>query len=139
MAGRVTAIADTSGILALLDRDDRHHQAAVEIVPKMTLVVPTTVLPEVDYLATKYLGERVANAFLKDLTEGYFNYLSVDLDDIKRAFEIINRYQDVSLGLVDSSLVALAERYRIRSILTLDRRHFTLIKPQKIDYLELLP
>lgn len=138
MAGRVTAIADTSGILALLDRDDRHHQAAVEIVQKMTLVVPATVLPEVNYLATKYLGERVANAFLKDLTEGYFNYLSVDLDDIKRALEIINSYQD-SLGLVDSSLVALAERYRIRSILTLDRRVFTLIKPRKIDYLELLP
>ena len=138
MVGRVTAIADTSGILALLDRDDRHHQAAVEIVQKMTLVVPATVLPEVNYLATKYLGERVANAFLKDLTEGYFNYLSVDLDDIKRALEIINSYQD-SLGLVDSSLVALAERYRIRSILTLDRRVFTLIKPRKIDYLELLP
>ena len=139
MAGRVTILADTSGILALLDRDDRHHQAAVEIVQKMTLVVPATVLSEVDYLATKYLGERVANAFLKDITEGYFNYLSIELDDIRRALEIINCYRDVSLGLVDSSLVALAERYRIRSILTLDRRHFTLIRPQKIDYLELLP
>ncbi len=49
------------------------------------------------------------------------------------------RYQGVPLGLVDASLVALAERYQIQRILTLDRRHFSLIQPETMDYLELLP
>lgn len=49
------------------------------------------------------------------------------------------RYRDFPLGLVDASLVALAERYKIKQILTLDRRHFNSIQTEKIDYLELLP
>lgn len=68
-------IADTSGIIALLDRDDRHHQAAVEAVKNQEIYVPVTVLPEVDYLATKYLGERVARTFLEDIERDNFSLL----------------------------------------------------------------
>jgi predicted nucleic acid-binding protein len=135
----VTVLADTSGIVAILDRDDRHHAAAVEIVQSETILVPATVLPEVDYLTNKYLGERVARAFLEDLVEGYFSYLAVDLNDIEQALKVMARYKDVPLGLVDASLVALAQRHRIQRILTLDRRHFSLIKPEKIPSFELLP
>jgi predicted nucleic acid-binding protein len=135
--GRI--IADTSGIIACLDRDDRYHTAAVEIVRTRKIVIPVTVLPEVDYLATKYLGERVARTFLEDLTEGYFAYLSVDLKDLARTNQIMERYRDFPLGLVDASLVALVERYQIKQILTLDRRHFSSIQTETINYLELLP
>lgn len=136
---RSTVLADTSGILALLDRDDQHHAAAVEIVRTETILVPATVLPEVDYLSSKYLGEQVARAFLQDLVAGYFTYLPVDPSDLKQALKVMARYKGVPLGLVDASLVALAERYRLQRIFTLDRRHFSLIKPENIDYLELLP
>jgi hypothetical protein len=132
-------IADTSGIIAFLDRDDRYHTAAVEIIKTKKIVIPVTVLPEVDYLATKYLGERVARTFLADLTEGYFTFLPVDLDDSARSSQIMARYRDFPLGLVDASLVILAERYQIKRILTLDRRHFNSIKTDRLDYLELLP
>ena len=139
MARRIDVLADTSGILALLDRDDRHHAATVEIVRTETILIPATILPEVDYLSNKYLGEQVARAFLEDLIQGYFTYLLTDLDDLEQALKVMTRYKDVPLGLVDASLVALAERYRIWRILTLDRRHFSLVKPKNIDYLELLP
>ncbi|MBO3459155.1 PIN domain-containing protein [Aetokthonos hydrillicola Thurmond2011] len=132
-------IADTSGIIALLDKDEQHHIAAVEIVRRNNILIPATVLPEVDYITTKYLGERVARAFLEDLVEGSFTYLSVELEDLAQASRIIEQYKDLPLGLVDASLVALVERYRIQRILTLDRRHFGLIQTEKIDYLELLP
>jgi len=132
-------IADTSGIVAFLDRDDQHHAAAIEIVRTKNILIPITILPEVDYLATKYLGERVARAFLEDLAEGNFTYLPVDLEDLAQASRIMARYKDLPLGLVDASLVVLAERYRIQQILTLDRRHFSLIQTEKINYIELLP
>lgn len=51
----------------------------------------------------------------------------------------MQKYQDIYLGIVDTSIVALAEKYEIRKVLTLDRRHFSLIKPDKIECLELLP
>jgi hypothetical protein len=136
---RIDVLADTSGIIALLDRDDRYHQAAIKVARANTLTVPSTVLPEVDYLVSKYLGEAVAQAFIQDLADAHFNYLTVELDDIRNALDVMTRYKGVPLGLVDASLVALAERYRVQKILTLDRRHFSLIKPRGLEYLELLP
>ena len=132
-------IADTSGIIALLDRDDRYHQAAVEAVKNQKVYVPVTVLPEVDYLATKYLGERVARAFLEDINQQKFSLLPFESVDLKKATPIMARYRDLPLGLVDASLLVLAERYSIDQILTLDRRHFNLIQSDKVTYFTILP
>ncbi len=139
MAGTATVLADTSGIIALLDRSDRHHLEAVEVLQNYSILIPATILPEVDYLTHKYLGEAVAKAFLQDLTNGAFDFLTIDVIDLQQALRVMERYQGVPLGLVDASLVALAERYQIQRILTLDRRHFSLIQPETMAYLELLP
>ena len=132
-------IADTSGIIAFLDRDDQYHSQAVKIVQKYKIYVSVTVLPEVDYLVTKYLGERVARSFLEDLADGYFVYLEINLENINKATKLMKRYQDLPLGFVDASLVILAEYHQIRRILTLDRRHFNLIQSERMNYLEILP
>lgn len=139
MANPSEVLADTNGIIALLDASDRHHQAALAIADSYRLIVPSIVLPEVDYLTTKYLGEAVAQAFLQDLADGYFRYLTVELVDIRAALNIMSRYRGVPLGLVDASIMALAERYQIQRIFTFDRRHFSLVKPQTMHYFELLP
>ena len=139
MANSSEVLADTNGIIALLDASDQYHQAATAIADSYHLVVPSTVLPEVNYLATKYLGEVVAQAFLQDLADGCFRYLTVELLDVRAALKIMSRYRDVPLGLVDASVMALAERYQIQRILTFDRRHFSLVKPQTMEYFELLP
>lgn len=39
---------------------------------------------KVDYLATKYLGERVARSFIEDLGDEYFNYLTIEFEDINK-------------------------------------------------------
>ena len=132
-------LADTNAIIALLDRSDRYHAVIVQVIEDKEILIPATILPEVDYLATKYLSERVARSFLEALTDGSFHYLAVEIIDIDRSLKIMTRYKDIPLGLVDSSLVALAERYQIKRILTLDRRHFNIVKPEGIDYFELLP
>ena len=132
-------IADTSGIIAILDKDDNDHLSVVEIIRKYRILIPSTILPEVDYLATKYLGERASRTFLEDLQEGYFEYIAITLEDITNATKIMAQYKAFPLGLVDASLVVLAERYGINKILTLDRRHFNTIKTQNFPYFELLP
>ncbi|MGL4883780.1 MAG: type II toxin-antitoxin system VapC family toxin [Waterburya sp.] len=132
-------IADTSGIIALLDRNDLYHQAAVEAIKEQKIYIPLTVLPEVDYLATKYLGERIARTFLEDINQDNFSLLPFELVDLKKATPIMARYRDLPLGLVDASLLVLAERYSIKKILTLDRRHFNLIQSDKVTYFTILP
>ncbi|MGL5835029.1 MAG: type II toxin-antitoxin system VapC family toxin [Waterburya sp.] len=132
-------IADTSGIIALLDRDDQYHQVAVTAIKGQKIYISVTVLPEVDYLATKYLGERVARTFLEDIEGDNFALLPFELVDLKKATPIMARYQDLPLGLVDASLLVLAEHYLIDQILTLDRRHFNLIQSDKVRYFTILP
>jgi predicted nucleic acid-binding protein len=42
---------------------------------------------------------------------------------------VIEQYQDQGVGLADASLVVLADRFRTRTIATLDRRHFEVLRP----------
>jgi hypothetical protein len=135
----IRVIADTGAIIALLDEDDKHHAAVVKVAQSFDLLIPVTVLPEVDYLVTKYLGEAVVRSFLEAMTEGSFIYLPIEIEEIQRTTEIMARYADIPIGFVDASLVALAESHNIHRILTLDRRHFNIIRPEGIEYLELLP
>ncbi len=43
------------------------------------------------------------------------------------------------LGATDACLVALAERLRIVELVTLDRRHFSVVRPLHVDTLTLIP
>ncbi len=131
-------LLDTNAALAILNRRDPNHNA-MKAFAGQPIFVPTTILPEVDYLATKYIGAHASRAFMKGLNAGEMTVMTFEANDLERAVAVMERYPDVPLGLVDASLVALAEKHRIKKILTFDRRHFSLVRPQGIDYFELLP
>lgn len=65
--------------------------------------------------------------------------LALDRADLMRAICVIDTYADLNVGLADASLVVLADRYRTRTILTLDRRHFDLMRPLAGGHFEILP
>lgn len=92
MEKRLGVLADTSGIIALLDKSDRHHQSVLKIIQQEDILIPSIILSEVDYLATKYLGNKAFSSFLEDLFDGYFSYISIEIEDLKRADEIIKQY-----------------------------------------------
>lgn len=48
-------------------------------------------------------------------------------------------YADLPLGGVDASVVAVAEHLSLRTVATLDRRHFTVVRPCHTNSFELLP
>ncbi|MBI5419807.1 MAG: hypothetical protein HZA60_06950, partial [Deltaproteobacteria bacterium] len=56
-----------------------------------------------------------------------------------RAVELITAYSDSNIGAVDASLAAIAERLKISSLLTTDRRHFSIIQPNHCKGFTLLP
>lgn len=133
------AIADTGGIIALLDSTDKNHAAVVSVVSHLELLIPATILAEVDYLVTKYLGEMAVRVFLEDVTTGAFTYLASDLLDMSQTLKTMTRYSDIPIGFVDASIAALADRHKIQQILTLDRRHFNTIRSESFDHFILLP
>lgn len=53
--------------------------------------------------------------------------------------ELVEQYADFPLGGTDASVVALAERLRTEVIITLDRRHFGIVRPKHCERFILLP
>jgi predicted nucleic acid-binding protein len=119
-------VADTGAILALIDSDDRWHEpvrALFEVAPSDWLL-PWAVLPEVDYLLAEHVGRKAQEAFHDDLADGAFAVEWGGGADLLRAREIHRKYRSLRLGLVDSVVMAIAERVGAKAIATLDVRHF---------------
>ena len=91
------------------------------------------------YLIGSRLGTDAEVLFLGDLAAGEFAIEPVMAGDWLRIAELVSRYRDLPLGTVDGSVVATAERLRISKMATLDRRHFSIVRPAHTDSFELLP
>jgi predicted nucleic acid-binding protein len=103
------------------------------------LIVPVLVITEVVYLLGTRLGPDPEIRFLGDLAAGNLIAEPVLASDWIRVAELTGAYRDLPLGTVDASVVATAERLEERQLLTLDRRHFSIVRPRHADAFELLP
>jgi predicted nucleic acid-binding protein len=102
-------------------------------------LVPTLVIAEVAHLVDRDLGPSSESAFLADIVEGTLEPIPLEPGDWRRIFDLVWTYRDLPLGAVDASIVAQAERLRIRQIATLDRRDFSVVRPTHLEAFELLP
>lgn len=119
-------LVDTSALLSAMDGSDpdqRRTSAALRGSRGPRLVSPF-VLAELDYLLARRVGPHVARRLLDEVIRGAYRLEPFDTEDIRRAAAVIDRYRDLDLGLADASIVVLAERHGIDSIVTLDERHF---------------
>jgi predicted nucleic acid-binding protein len=77
--------------------------------------------------------------FIGDLASGTLLAEPVRPGDWLRIAELVAIYRDLPLGTVDASVVVAAERLGIKAIATLDRRHFSVVRPNHVRAFELLP
>lgn len=124
-------IADTSGLLALFNRREPAHDTVTRLVDESTepLVVSPFVIAELDYLVAARLGVDAELVMLAELSGGAYELASLTATDLAACADVIGRYRDQHIGAADASLVVLARRYATRRILTLDRRHFDVVRP----------
>ena len=83
-------------------------------------------LAEVDYFLRDERG--AMQVFMQDLARGAFTYAPPTVGQLSRAMEVDRRFADLGLGLVDGSVVALAESLGIRRLATRDVRHFAAVR-----------
>jgi predicted nucleic acid-binding protein len=124
-------VADTSGLLALFNRREPRHEAVVKVVEGEDdpLVVSPYVVAELDYLMATRQGTAAERAVLEELSSGAYLLAEIGERDLRRAAGVVERYRDRAVGVADASVVVLAERFGTRSVLTLDRRHFDVLRP----------
>jgi predicted nucleic acid-binding protein len=103
------------------------------------LIVPELVVTEVVYLLATRLGADAEIRFLGDFAAGNLIAEPVAGEDWLRIAELVGRYRDFPLGSVDASVIAAAERRDEQEIATLDRRHFSAVRPAHANAFTLLP
>lgn len=125
--------------MAAADAREIDHAACVEVLSRSDLIsiIPALALAEATYFVGKHLGPLAEAKFLAGV--GIFRVEAPLPDDLARMAELVRQYSNFPLGGTDASIVALAERLDVTTIVTLDHRHFGSIKPKHAESFELLP
>jgi hypothetical protein len=134
-------ICDTGPLFAAMDRDDRDYEACARLLSETTeqVVIPSPVLAEVDWLAGQRLKPDAFLNLLSDIRAGAIKVTDLELEDYSRVHELLDRYRDLSLGFVDATVLTIVERLGESKLATLDRRHFSVVRPRHLPVLRLLP
>lgn len=137
----MTLVLDTGPLLAALDAADPDHQRCAGLLTDAVedLVVPALVLAELDYWCARRLPGDAWLTFLDDVLSGAYRIEPPTTADLQRCRQLQERYRDLTLGVVDASVIALVERLGETKVATLDQRHFRTVRPAHHGWLTLLP
>jgi predicted nucleic acid-binding protein len=121
-------LVDTGFIVALLDADEQRHGACVEELESRVgaLVTTEAVLTESLYLLSD--SAPAQDACLDYFLRGAIFMIPTALESLSRVRALMRRYRSVPMDYADATLVVLAETLETGSILTLDRRGFTVFR-----------
>lgn len=77
--------------------------------------------------------------FLKSFGGKGFRVAELMDEDLPRMRELVETYLDLPLGIVDAAVITIAERLNLTEIATVDRRHFSVVRPRHLRAFTLLP
>ena len=97
------------------------------------------VLAELAYLVATRHGVDAELSVLTGIAGGAWLLPSFGSGQLTKSISVIERYRDQEIGLADVSLLVLADQFGSRRILTLDHRHFDIIRPIGGGRFSLLP
>jgi predicted nucleic acid-binding protein len=134
-------LLDTSGLLAALFVDQRRHAECARVVSDAggPLVLSPFVLAELDYLVSKLAGEAVERELLAEVARGAYQLVEIDSRDVEEARVVIERHEGLGIGLADAATVVLSRRLGCVDLLTLDERHFRVLRGFKDRPFRVLP
>jgi hypothetical protein len=137
----LTVLADTGALYALVNRSDAWHERTRTWweTNREPILVPVTVIPEATYLIATRLGAAKEAAFVRGLGDREMEIEPLQPEDLTRAADLLTIYVDLPLGFVDASIVAMAERLDVGTLVTTDRRHFAVVRPAHAPRFKLVP
>jgi uncharacterized protein len=121
---RANGLIDTGAILALLDSQDRWHQRCVEAYRSMRVPLATSavVLTELFHLVGVRLRQPGAASGL--LRSGVVTVLPIEDGDLPALEDLMLAYADRPMDFADATLVHLARRESLNTVLTIDHDDF---------------
>jgi predicted nucleic acid-binding protein len=133
------ALIDTGAILALLDRTDRWHGVCVEAFHQLRLPLVTSeaVLAELFHLVGD--SRREMAAAWKFVRSGAIKLAAIEDSELPEIYAVMSRYWDRPMDFADATLVLLARREGLSTILTVDHADFETYRIEGRRRFRLLP
>lgn len=94
---------------------------------------------EVCWLLDRHVGAAAEASFLRSVAHGTIRVENILASDYERMAELVDTYADLRLGMVDASVIAVAERLGITTVFTVNRRDFSVVRPGHVAAFDLLP
>jgi len=134
----VTILVDTGVLLAAANRRDRLHPAAIEWLNDVEdiLAVTVPVIVETAWQIEANVNPAGEAEMLASIERGELDRIDLTDQDWTRVRELVASYADLTLGTVDASIIAVAERLNIT---TFNTRDFTVVRPAHLEAFTLLP
>jgi predicted nucleic acid-binding protein len=127
-------IADAGFIVAAGDRDDRHHNWAVDVAQSVTepLLTCEAVLAEAAY-------HLKSSAYVLTLVEEGLVQLAFDFSaNLPQLRELARRYADRNPDLADICLIRMSELHPRHVVITIDESDFRVYRRNKREAIPLL-
>lgn len=132
-------LVDAGPLVALADRTDAHHAACVKALQRLRQPLATVwpALTEAVYLVQRW--PKAQSELLKLVEGGSLRILPMSREDIPRVRALMEKYRDLPMDLADAVLVRAAERERVRTVFTIDRRDFSVYRPLGLGKFRIVP
>jgi len=118
---------DTGFLVALFARDDQHHNDAIQFIKANKELEMHSIWPVIVETCF-FLNNQGKQALLQWLGRGVLTMHDITPQDISHIENIIKQYASIDPDFTDATLVALAGQGKIRKILTVDKRDFSIYR-----------
>jgi uncharacterized protein len=137
----MAVLLDSGFLFASLNASESEHQATIRVLENIRepIILPIPAITEVAYLLARDISNEAAADFVASLVATELTLETPVREDYFRSAEILRQYADASLDFVDALIVAIAERLNIKLLLTLDRRVFQIIRPNRTSLSRMKP
>jgi predicted nucleic acid-binding protein len=127
-------LVDASALVAVLDRDDRSHDACVEALSTIRNDLSTVwpAFTEAIHLLGSFPDAQ--DALFAMIEDGVLRVATLDAADVPRIKALMRKYRDTPMDFADAALVRVAERDGLNRILTFDRHFFAYALPRRARF-----
>jgi len=134
-----SVLVDAGPLVALVVRSDPAHTACMRSLSRMRggLVTVWPAFTEAMHLVARYEG--AIDAVWGLLASTAIAVARLDEDDVPRMRALMAKYRDLPMDLADAAIVRVAERERIRTVFTVDRRDFQIYRPSRLGRFTIVP
>lgn len=117
-------LVDTGPLVAVQKPNDTAHAACIRVLREAKSALATTWPTITEAISLLGYSFDAQEGLLEMIMQGDLQLLPLEARDVPRLRDLMRKYRDLPMELADASLVHVAERERLDTIFTLDRRDF---------------